>query len=99
MSNTKQTFNAGKAHGEGQAKGEQWVQSAKDTAHSIQNSDTAQQMRESKDQAAGFLQQTGEHVMQMAHDAADAVKNAVGMGPNNSGTTTTTTTTHSTHKA
>lgn len=37
--------------------------------------------------------------MQMAHDAADAVKNAVGMGPNNSGTTTTTTTTHSTHKA
>ncbi|KAJ0966556.1 hypothetical protein J5N97_023473 [Dioscorea zingiberensis] len=80
MSNTQQTFNAGKAHREGQAKGAQWVRSAKDTTHAVQESDSAQMVRENKDQDAGFLQQTGEQVMQMAHNAADAVKNAVGMG-------------------
>ncbi|XP_010936077.1 uncharacterized protein [Elaeis guineensis] len=90
MSSTQQTFSSGKARGEGQAKADQMLQSAKDTAHSITGgaSDTRQSAQENTEQAAGFLQQTGEQVRQMAQGAMDAVKNATGMGNANSGTTT-----------
>ncbi|XP_008796404.1 late embryogenesis abundant protein 1-like [Phoenix dactylifera] len=96
MSSTQQTFRGGKAHGEGQAKADQMIQSAKDTAHSITggSSDTRQCAQENKEQAAGFLQQTGEQVKQMAQGAMDAVKNATGMGNASSGTTTTPTSKH-----
>ena len=49
--------------------------------------------RETKDQASGFIQQTGEQMKNMAQGAADAVKNTVGMGDNSGNTTTTTHTT------
>ncbi|PKA54416.1 Late embryogenesis abundant protein 76 [Apostasia shenzhenica] len=52
--------------------------------------DAAQQGTE---RAGGFLQQTGDQVKQMAQGAADAVKNAVGMGSGGGPTTTTTHTT------
>nr|CAD1820928.1 unnamed protein product [Ananas comosus var. bracteatus] len=76
-------------------KADQWMQSAKDTTNSM--GDSAQQ---NKDQAAGFLQQTGDQVKQMAQGAANAVKNAVGMGNTDTAagnTTTSTTTTTSKH--
>ncbi|XP_073007696.1 late embryogenesis abundant protein D-7-like [Typha latifolia] len=47
-------------------------------------SETCQQ---GKEQAGGFMQQTGEQVKSMAQGATDAVKNAVGMGEGNSSTT------------
>ena len=50
----------------------------------------SQSARETKEQAGGFVQQAGEQVKNMAQGAADGVKNAVGMGGNNTGTTTTT---------
>jgi len=52
-----------------------------------------QSARETKEQAGGFIQQTGEQVKNMAQDAADVVKNAVGMGDNNTANTGTATTT------
>ncbi|XP_059653976.1 late embryogenesis abundant protein 1-like [Cornus florida] len=82
-------YNAGQARGNAQAKTEEWVQSAQNTANSAQNAtnracdnvadsrDTAQQERE---QNPGFLQQTGEQVMHMAQGAIDGVKNTLGVG-------------------
>lgn len=60
----------------------------------------SQSARETKEETAGFLQQTGEQVKNMAQGAADAVKNAVGMDTSStagSGTTTTTRTTVTKH--
>jgi len=53
----------------------------------------SQSARETKEQTEGFLQQTSENVRDMAQGAADAVKNAVGMGDNNNTANYTTTTT------
>ncbi|XP_065036949.1 late embryogenesis abundant protein Dc3-like [Musa acuminata AAA Group] len=53
-------------------------------------SETCQQGQQ---QAGGFLQQTGDQVKNMAQGAAEAVKNAVGMGGTNTTSTATTTTT------
>ncbi|CAN6551934.1 hypothetical protein ACFX13_013102 [Malus domestica] len=85
MSSMQQPFNAGQSQGQGQAKAEEWMQSTQETAHQARNatSDAAQSAKESaqhgKDQSAGFLQQTGEQVMNMAHGAMDSVKNTLGM--------------------
>ncbi|CAL0328406.1 unnamed protein product [Lupinus luteus] len=77
----QQNYNAGQA----QARAEDSMQSAKDTAyaaadraHAAANTtgDTAQQ---NKDEAAGFLQQTGEQVKTMAQGAVDTVKHTLGM--------------------
>ncbi|OVA02271.1 hypothetical protein BVC80_9099g66 [Macleaya cordata] len=63
MSNSQQMFNAGETKGHAQAKTDQWVESAKDTANAARDkttdaaqstADTAQHKQE---QAAGFLQQ------------------------------------------
>jgi len=56
----------------------------------------SQSASETKEQAAGFLQQTGEHVRDMAQGATDTVKNAVGMGDNNAAASHTNTTTKTT---
>ncbi|CAK9166989.1 unnamed protein product [Ilex paraguariensis] len=84
MSSTQ--FNAGQTHGQAQAKTEEWVQSAKDTANAASDraSNATQNTRESAqrgaDQTAGFLQQTGEQVKNMAQGAIDGVKNTLGVG-------------------
>ncbi|KAM1380688.1 hypothetical protein ACFX2I_022386 [Malus domestica] len=85
MSSMQQSFNAGQSQGQGQAKAEEWMQSTQETAHEARNAtaDAAESAKESaqhgKDQSAGFLQQTGEQVMNMAHGAMDSVKSTLGM--------------------
>ncbi|KAL7124188.1 hypothetical protein ABFS83_14G031200 [Erythranthe nasuta] len=79
-------FNAGQSHGQTQAKAEEWVDSAKDTAHAAHDKacdaagKTQEQAHRSKEESAGFLQQTGEQVAHMAQGAIDGVKNTLGMG-------------------
>ena len=85
MSSAKQDFNAGQSHGQGQAKTEEWIASTKDTANAARNktASAAQSVEESaqqgRDQSAGFIQQTGEQVENMAQGAVDSVKNTLGM--------------------
>merc|ERR1712100_871771 len=93
MASAKQNYKSGQAHGQGQAKTEEWVQSTKDKTTSVAQSakdrtaSAAQSAQEStqhgKDQSAGFLQQTGEQVKNMAQNAVDSVKNTIGMVENN----------------
>ncbi|KAK8945955.1 hypothetical protein KSP40_PGU012933 [Platanthera guangdongensis] len=77
-------FNAGRAHGEGQEKADQMMNTACDKA-----GDVSQASRETAEQAGGFMQQAGEKVSGMARDATESVKNTIGLG--NEKTTTTTT--------
>uniref|UniRef100_A0A2N9IDF2 Beta-amylase n=1 Tax=Fagus sylvatica TaxID=28930 RepID=A0A2N9IDF2_FAGSY len=86
MSSAKQDFNAGQSHGQGQAKTEEWIASTKDTANAARNktASAAQSVEESaqqgRDQSAGFIQQTGEQVENMAQGAVDRTSNiAVGV--------------------
>ncbi|KAL7145094.1 hypothetical protein ABFS83_07G056400 [Erythranthe nasuta] len=80
--------NAGHTHGQTQvqAKTEQWVESAKGTAHQAHDKacdvagKTEGQAQLSKEENAGFFQQTGEQVVHMAQGAIDGVKNTLGMG-------------------
>ncbi|KAJ8497661.1 hypothetical protein OPV22_008213 [Ensete ventricosum] len=84
----------------GQAQAGQWIQSAQDAAGSARDmaSEKMQSAKENQQHAAGFLQETGVQVKQMAQDAAAAVKNAVGMGNADAGSgggaTTTSTNTN-----
>ncbi|XP_010925934.1 uncharacterized protein [Elaeis guineensis] len=64
-------YKAGEAAGHAQVKKDETMDSARDAAQ----------------QAGGYVQHAGEQVKNMAQGAADAMKNAVGMGGN---TTTTT---------
>ncbi|KAK0608751.1 hypothetical protein LWI29_035371 [Acer saccharum] len=86
MSNMQQNFNAGQTKGNAQAKTEEWVESAQNTANAARDkaSNAAQSTHDSAlqgaDQSAGFLQQTGEKVASMAQGAVDGVKNTLGMG-------------------
>lgn len=82
MSNTQQQFNAGHARGEGAAKADQLLGSASDSLQASR-SDTSQSAEEAKEQAAGFLQQTGAQVKQMAQGAVETVKNTFGVGDRN----------------
>ena len=54
---------------------------------------TSQSAQDTKEQAAGFIEQTSEQMKNMAQGAADAMKNAVGMADNSASNTTTTNTT------
>ncbi|TXG72464.1 hypothetical protein EZV62_001043 [Acer yangbiense] len=86
MSNMQQNFNAGQTKGNAQAKTEEWIESAQNTANAARDkaSNAAQSTHDSTkqgvDQSAGFLQQTGEKVANMAQGAVDGVKNTLGMG-------------------
>ncbi|XP_073054056.1 uncharacterized protein [Primulina huaijiensis] len=79
-------FNAGQARGQAQAKTEDWVESAKNTASKAHDKaceaagQTQQQAQRSKEENATFLQQTGEQMAHMAQGAIDGVKNTLGMG-------------------
>ncbi|KAF9610034.1 hypothetical protein IFM89_019762 [Coptis chinensis] len=83
---SQQTFRAGETQGNAEAKAEDWIQSTKDTANAAQDKacNAAQSAKESGQQgqehAAGFIQQTGEQVMNMAHGAMDSVKTTLGVG-------------------
>ncbi|XP_045807718.1 late embryogenesis abundant protein 7-like [Trifolium pratense] len=59
----------------------QTASAAADKAHAAANT-TGQAREENQQQAAGFLQQTGEQVKSMAQGAADSVKHALGMDGN-----------------
>ncbi|KAA8548906.1 hypothetical protein F0562_000590 [Nyssa sinensis] len=73
--------NAAQTHGQAQAKKEDWVQSAQNTAKKAcdKTADNPEQAQRGKEQSAGFLQQTGEQVMSMAQGAIDGVKNTLGV--------------------
>ncbi|KAL2463489.1 Uncharacterized protein Fot_53145 [Forsythia ovata] len=70
----------------GRAKTEEWMESAKNTTQSAHDkacdvaNNTEAQAQQSKEENAGFLQQTGEQVANMAQGAIDGVKNTLGMG-------------------
>ncbi|KAK1257146.1 hypothetical protein QJS04_geneDACA024670 [Acorus gramineus] len=91
-----QQFRAGQARGQGAEKANQVIDSAKDTAQLAKDRacDATRSTHESAQQGAekttGFLQQTGEQVMNMAQGAVDTMKNTLGVGDNNTTTTTTT---------
>ncbi|KAI3927641.1 hypothetical protein MKW92_045048 [Papaver armeniacum] len=86
---SNQSFNAGATKGHAQAKTQEWVESAKGTAQSARDktADAAQSASDSaqlkKEEASGFLQQTGEQVINMAQGAMDSVKGTLGVGDNN----------------
>ncbi|XP_058103640.1 late embryogenesis abundant protein 1-like [Magnolia sinica] len=86
MSNSQQMFQSGEARGHAAAKTDQMTQSAKNTANTAQEkaSNAAQSAKESaqqgKESTQGFLQQTGEQVMNMAQGAVDSVKSTLGVG-------------------
>ncbi|KAK7290425.1 hypothetical protein RIF29_04843 [Crotalaria pallida] len=81
----QQSFNAGQTHGQTQAKAEDFIQSTKETASAAANrahaaaNTTGQTAQQNKEEAAGFLQQTGEQVKTMAQGAVDTVKHTLGM--------------------
>ncbi|KAF6144368.1 hypothetical protein GIB67_024604 [Kingdonia uniflora] len=85
MSN-QQSLQAGEMKGQAQEKTSEWIDSAKDTANTAQHKtcEASQSAKESgqhgQEQASGFLQQTGEKVMDMASGAADSVKSTLGVG-------------------
>ncbi|CAA2992115.1 late embryogenesis abundant protein 1-like [Olea europaea var. sylvestris] len=78
--------NAGQSQANTQAKTEEWMESAKNTAQSAHDkacdaaNSTQAQAQRSKEENAGFLKQTGEQVAHMAQGAIDGVKNTLGMG-------------------
>ncbi|XP_022848889.1 late embryogenesis abundant protein 1-like [Olea europaea var. sylvestris] len=79
-------YNAGQSRAKTQAKTEDWMESAKNTAESAHDkacdatNSTQAQAQQSKEEKAGFLQQTGEQVVHMAQGAIDGVKNTLGVG-------------------
>ncbi|PIM98990.1 Malate dehydrogenase (decarboxylating) [Handroanthus impetiginosus] len=79
-------FNVGQGHGQAEAKTQQWIDSAKSTAESAHDKacnaagKTQEEAQRSKEESAGFLQQTGEQMVHMAQGAIDGVKNTLGMG-------------------
>ena len=86
MSNMQQNFNAGQTKGNAQAKTEEWIESAQNTANATRDMppNAAQSTygcaQQGEDQSGGFFQQTGEKVVNMAQGAVDGVKNTLGMG-------------------
>nr|DAD20110.1 TPA_asm: hypothetical protein HUJ06_021573 [Nelumbo nucifera] len=85
MADSTQMFRAGETHGHAQAKTEECIQSAKDTASTAcdKTENAAQSTRDSaQQQDSGFLQQTGEKIADMAQGAVDSVKNTLGIGDN-----------------
>ncbi|MCL7037439.1 hypothetical protein MKW94_021098 [Papaver nudicaule] len=88
---SSQNFNAGQAKAMHRfAKAQEWVESAKDTTQSARDKTadadnaTSDSCQQKKEEAAGFLQQTGEQVMNMAHGAMEGVKNTLGVNDNTS---------------
>ncbi|KAG4983183.1 hypothetical protein AAZX31_10G124500 [Glycine max] len=85
MSSAQQNFNAGQTQGQTQVKAEEFVQSTKETASAATDkanaaaNTTGQTAQQNKDESAGFLQQTGEQVKNMAQGAVDSVKHTLGM--------------------
>ncbi|KAL5138393.1 Late embryogenesis abundant protein 2 [Glycine soja] len=88
MSSAQQNFNAGQTQGQTQVKAEEFVQSTKETASAATDkanaaaNTTGQTAQQNKDESAGFLQQTGEQVKNMAQGAVDSVKHTLGMDKN-----------------
>ncbi|KAJ8649761.1 hypothetical protein MRB53_002784 [Persea americana] len=77
---SQQHFNAGETHAQSQMKTEQTMNSAKDSTNAAadKTASAAQSAKESaQDSNSGFLQQTGEQVMNMAQGAMDSVKSAI----------------------
>ncbi|XP_052206916.1 late embryogenesis abundant protein 1-like [Diospyros lotus] len=74
-------FSAGQTHGQARAKTEDLVQSAQSTANAASEklADSGDSAQQHKEEAAGFIQQTGEQVVQMAQGAIDGVKNTLGI--------------------
>ncbi|KAH7573138.1 hypothetical protein JRO89_XS03G0075300 [Xanthoceras sorbifolium] len=82
MSNTQQQFSAGQTHGHAQAKTEEWIQSAQNTTNAARD-EVSNASQSGQEQSGGFLQQTGEKMVNLAQGAVDGVKNTLGMGDNN----------------
>ncbi|ERN15862.1 hypothetical protein AMTRI_Chr07g76660 [Amborella trichopoda] len=86
MDHSQQLYKAGEARGHAQAKTDEWIQSAKDTANAAKDKtcDAAESARDSaqqsKDETSNFFAQTGEQMMNMAQGAVDSVKSTLGVG-------------------
>merc|ERR1712119_171956 len=59
MASSKQNYKSGQAHGQGQAKTEEWVQSTKDTTNATKDR-TASAAQSAKDRTASAAQSTQE---------------------------------------
>ncbi|KAL2325959.1 hypothetical protein Fmac_025017 [Flemingia macrophylla] len=85
MSSAQQNFSAGQSQGQTQAKAENMMQSTKEIASAATEkaqstaNTTGQTVEQNKEEAAGFLHQTGEQVKSMAQGAMDSVKHTLGM--------------------
>lgn len=82
MSNLQQQFRAGETKGDAQAKTEHGIKSAKDTANAAcdktaQAAHSTQQSAHESGQPGGFLEQTGDKIMNAAQGAVDSIKNAI----------------------
>ncbi|KAF5205894.1 Beta-amylase [Thalictrum thalictroides] len=83
---SQQTFTAGQTQGHAEAKADEWIESTKGTAQSALDKtvDAAHSTKESaqqgQEQASGFIHQTSEQVMNMAHDAIENAKSTLGVG-------------------
>ncbi|KAA8527839.1 hypothetical protein F0562_035292 [Nyssa sinensis] len=84
QSNAPSGQSPAQSRGQAQAKTEEWVQSAQHTANRAcdKMADSKEEAQRGKEQSAGFLQQTGEQVMNMAHGAIDGMKNTLGVNNN-----------------
>ncbi|KAG5248734.1 late embryogenesis abundant protein [Salix suchowensis] len=71
------TYNAGELTGQAQARKDDFLNQCEEGCQS------STQDSSSTAQASSFLQQTGEQVKSMAHGAAEAVKNTLGMNTEN----------------
>merc|ERR1712202_54028 len=83
MASAKQNYKSGQAHGQGQAKTEEWVQSTKDTANTAKDR-TASAAQSAKDRTASVAQSAQESAQHgKDQSAVDSVKNTIGMAENN----------------
>ncbi|XP_038713478.1 late embryogenesis abundant protein 29-like [Tripterygium wilfordii] len=85
---------AGELSGQAQMKKEEFVNQASNVAQDASNMTSASADHNNPSytsQATNFLQQTGEQVKSMAQGAATAVKNTLGMNPDNTNPSSNTT--------
>ncbi|KAJ8639102.1 hypothetical protein MRB53_015796 [Persea americana] len=97
MSSSQQMHRGGETHSLIQERTEQLMESARESGHmppdqmghaAQSTKESAQEnmepAQENKESAAGFLQQTGEQMKNMAQGAVESVKNTLGVGDSQS---------------
>ncbi|XP_022951202.1 late embryogenesis abundant protein 1-like [Cucurbita moschata] len=80
MSSMQQSFKADQSEGNR----EEWNRSAMESTNQTRDEVATTTAHASKQEASGFLQQTGEQMMHMAQGAVDTVKNTLGFNDDKS---------------